>query len=68
MKADITLVEDLGGELVIYLDAEGQSLRSVVRHDEADGLTEGQATVGIDPARVHLFRSSDGRRIGWGSV
>jgi ABC-type sugar transport system ATPase subunit len=63
--ANITLVEDLGGEQVVYLEAGGVPLVAVVRHDEAD-LTEGEATIGVHPSAISLYASATGERIGQG--
>ncbi|MCA9902621.1 MAG: ABC transporter ATP-binding protein [Anaerolineae bacterium] len=65
---EITLVEDLGGELVIYLEANNISLKSVVRHDEVDELTEGKAEIGIHPASLAIYAAAGGHTIGRGAA
>ncbi len=65
--AEITLVEDLGSELVIYLEAAGLSLVAVGRTSDYEDLTEGVAELGIHPERLFLYARSDGRCIGRGA-
>jgi len=62
--AEITLVEDLGSELVVYLDVGGTSIASVVRQQDAVGLTEGAAKIGIDPSTFVVFQNE--QRVGEG--
>lgn len=62
--AEITLVEDLGSELVVYLNVGGTAISSVVRQQDAEGLTEGAAKIGIDPSTFVVFQNDN--RIGEG--
>jgi ABC-type sugar transport system ATPase subunit len=64
--AEITLVEDLGGELVAYLDAHGITFTALVRHADAAGLTEGRMRVGIQPEKLLLYDET-GYLIGQGA-
>jgi ABC-type sugar transport system ATPase subunit len=64
--ADIVLVEDLGGELVVYLEAAGLPLTAVVRHSDIGDPTEGQTTAAIDPSRLFLY-GADGSSLGQGA-
>lgn len=64
--ADIVLVEDLGGEMVVYLEAAGLALASVVRHSDASDLVEGHTTAAIDPTRLFLY-APEGGNIGQGA-
>jgi ABC-type sugar transport system ATPase subunit len=66
--AEITLVEDLGSELIIYLEAKGLSLVAVGRSSDYEDLTEGEAEIGIHPQRLYLYAQTDGRSIGRGAV
>lgn len=66
IPAEITLVEDLGGELVIYLDANGVELEAVVPRSEVLELTEGEATIAINPERLQVYQPS-GERVGHGA-
>ena len=61
--ADLTLVENLGGEFVAYLEANGVGLTSVLRHDEVGGLSEGPVRVGIAPEAVTLYDAATGARL-----
>lgn len=65
-KADIVLVENLGGELVVYLEAAGLALTAVVRQGDAGDLREGHTTAAIDPAHLFLY-GPDGSIIGQGA-
>ena len=61
--ADLTLVENLGGEFVAYLQANGVVLTSVLRHDEVGGLSEGPVRVGVSPQKITLYNAKTGRRL-----
>lgn len=63
---DVTLVEDLGGELHVYLEVGNLEMEAVVPHHEAAGLSEGAATVGIRPENFQLYSMSDQHHIGEG--
>lgn len=65
--AEITLVEDLGGELHVYLEVGGLGMEAVVPHHEAADLAEGAATVGIRPESFQLYSMSDQHHIGEGA-
>ncbi|MGQ9887777.1 MAG: ABC transporter ATP-binding protein [Aggregatilineales bacterium] len=64
--ADIVLVEDIGGEIVVYLEAAGLPLTAVVRHSDMGDPSEGRATAGIDPKRLFLY-GPNGSSIGQGA-
>jgi ABC-type sugar transport system ATPase subunit len=65
--ADITLVEDLGGELHIYLRAGDVELETVVPHGSGQVIpTEGTATIGVDPSRFRLYGAQDSELISVG--
>ncbi|MFN8451765.1 MAG: ABC transporter ATP-binding protein [Anaerolineae bacterium] len=66
-KASIILTEDLGGELVVYLEAEGVPLVAVARHDEAHLVANGQVTFGVQPEALVLFAHEQGQRLGQGA-
>ncbi len=66
--AELTLIENLGGEFVAYLQAKDKkdrevALTSVLRHDELKGLTEGPVTVGISPENIVLYSAETGERL-----
>ena len=61
--ADLTLIENLGGEFVAYLQAGGVTLTSVLRHDELKGLTEGPVTVGISATNIVFYDAKTGGRL-----
>lgn len=65
-QAEIVLLEDLGGELVVYLESDGLSVVSVEQHDDENPLTEGPIVLNVDPRNVVLFEPATGRRIGQG--
>jgi ABC-type sugar transport system ATPase subunit len=64
--AEVTLVEDLGGELVAYLEAHGLTFTVLVRQADVAELSEGHATVGILPEKLLLYDES-GQWIGQGA-
>lgn len=66
-QAQIMLREDLGGELVVHLEARGVTLVSVVSHDDAHMLAEDQVTIGVPPQALVLYAPQDGRRVGQGA-
>ncbi len=66
MPAEITLIEDLGGELLVYLDAQDTFLEAVVNHGEAEDLTEGQAQIGILPHDLTIYAAESNTHIGQG--
>jgi ABC-type sugar transport system ATPase subunit len=65
--ASLALREDLGGEDVVYLEANGTSLTMVDRtHDRSDDLDQ-LVTVSISPQHLTLFDTGTGERIGHGA-
>ena len=65
--ATITLREDLGGELVVHLTANGIPLVSVVRHDESHLIADRDVTVGVHAPAFVLYAVGTGKRIGQGA-
>lgn len=68
VNAQVVLKEDLGGELVVDLDAGGTPLRALVRQDDVHRLGEGPVRVGIAPASMIVYTSGDGLRVGQGAA
>ncbi|MEM6285409.1 MAG: ABC transporter ATP-binding protein, partial [Chloroflexota bacterium] len=64
LPAEITLIEDLGGELLVYLDANGITLEAVVRQTDVEAMTEGSAQIGVRPEDMTIY--ADSERIGQG--
>lgn len=60
IDAEIQLREDLGGEQIVYLDVNGMELRSVMRHDLDDHLTNERAVFQIRTSRIGIFDVSTG--------
>jgi ABC-type sugar transport system ATPase subunit len=67
-QAKVILRDDLGGELVVYLDVEGTSLVTVVPHAKDYLITEDVLTIGVQPSSVVLFAPDTGYRIGYGAT
>jgi len=65
--AEVVLREDLGGELLVHLDSNGSKLLSVIRHDEAHLLSNGQVTVAVSAPAFLLYSLESGKRIGKGA-
>jgi ABC-type sugar transport system ATPase subunit len=63
--ARILLREDLGGEEIVYLDANGTPLTTVVRQDAETIDSDDRTTISLDPKDLALF-AADGSRIGQG--
>lgn len=64
--AEITLIEDLGGELLVYLQAANTILEAVVSRSSADSLTEGRATIGVNPSNILVYGMKSEQHIGKG--
>jgi ABC-type sugar transport system ATPase subunit len=65
--ASVVLREDLGGEGIVYLAANGESLTMVDRdHHRGDDLDQ-VVTVSIFPHNLALFDAATGERVGRGS-
>ena len=61
----MTLVENLGGEAVVYLDMFGQSLiAAMLLMDNTPPQIDAMVGVSIDPGSVHLFDAVTGERRG----
>ncbi|MGH2531482.1 MAG: ABC transporter ATP-binding protein [Thermomicrobiales bacterium] len=65
--ARVLLREDLGGEEIVYLEARGAMLTSVVRHDALVAPLGDETVIGLDPRAAILF-APDGARIGQGAT
>jgi len=64
MPARVTLVENLGGEAVVYLDLDGHSLTSAIPlFDRAPPEFDSTVGVRIDPADILLFDGTSGQRL-----
>ncbi len=64
VRATISLIEVLGDEAVIHASAGSIQLTIKKELREVAGLRVGDVVaIGIDPAKAHWFRSSDGTRI-----
>jgi len=65
--AEITLVEDLGGELHIYLESSGVEMETVFSHGTGAEPTEGPATIGVHPSRFRVYGAQDQQFIAEGT-
>ena len=61
--AELTLVENLGGEFVAYLQAGEVALTALLRHDELGGLAEGPVTAGVSPKNIIVYDAKTGERL-----
>ncbi|GAP20899.1 ABC transporter ATP-binding protein [Leptolinea tardivitalis] len=66
INANITLAEDLGGEMVIHMDADGVYLLGVERHDSFS-QQEGAVEIGVANQNLMVFDAKTSRRIGQGA-
>lgn len=67
-EASIILQEDLGGELVLYLEKNGFTFESVLPHRDDHLLNGDQTTISVDPQNLVVFDPETGYRIGQGTV
>ena len=65
-SARVVLLDDLGGEVIAYLDVDGTSLVTVVSHDRNHLVSDEKLTIGVRPSKAVLFRQDTGQRIGQG--
>ena len=66
-SASVVLREDLGGEDIVYLAANGESLTMVDRdHHRGEDLDQ-VVTVSIFPHNLALFDAATGERVGRGA-
>ena len=64
LPARVTLVENLGGEAVVYLDCGGHPLTAAMAlYDSPPPAIESAVTVTIDPAKILLFDAATGDRL-----
>lgn len=66
--AAIILQEDLGGELVLYLEKDGFAFESVLPHRDDHLLNGDSASISVDPQTLIIFDPESGYRIGQGTV
>jgi hypothetical protein len=66
-QAEVMLRDDLGSEVIVYLDVEGISLITILSHEKDSLISEDVVTIGIQPSTVVLFAPDTGQRIGHGA-
>jgi ABC-type sugar transport system ATPase subunit len=66
LPAEVTLIEDLGGELLVYLNVQNTLLEAVANHNEVDALTEGPAQIGVRPHDLTIYATDSNTHIGQG--
>ena len=66
-RADVVLLEDLGGEVIAYLEANEVQLVTVVSHADDQLVSNDKVTVGIWPSSAVIFQPETGQRIGQGA-
>ena len=67
-RAQVALLEDLGGEVIVYLEANKIPLVTVISHAEDDLVSNDHVTVAVRPSTAVLFQSETGQRIGQGAA
>jgi ABC-type sugar transport system ATPase subunit len=65
-QAQVVLREDLGGEVIVYLEVNKIPLVTVISHAEDHLISNDRVTVGVNPSKVVIFESETGQRIGEG--
>jgi ABC-type sugar transport system ATPase subunit len=71
LTASVTLLENLGSEIVAYLDVSGTQIITVVSHRDAGALNAlgtKSATISIKPESIVLFDSQSQAMIGIGAA
>jgi ABC-type sugar transport system ATPase subunit len=63
-EADVVLREDLGGEVIVYLEVNKIPLVTVISHAEDHLVSHDTVAVGVHPSKAVLFESGTGQRIG----
>jgi ABC-type sugar transport system ATPase subunit len=66
-QAQVVLLEDLGGEVIVYLEVNEEPLVTVVSHSDADFFSSDHVTVGVRASSAVLFNIETGLRIGQGA-
>jgi ABC-type sugar transport system ATPase subunit len=66
-QAQIVLLEDLGSEVIVYLEVSQISLVTVISHLEDHLVGDDKVTIGVRPSGAVLFRPDTGQRIGQGA-
>lgn len=67
IEAEISLIEDLGGELLVYLETANTVLEAIVQHDAVKNLWEGSATIGFSPTDIMVYAMQTEEYIGKGA-
>jgi ABC-type sugar transport system ATPase subunit len=65
--ATVTLIDNLGGEVVVYLETEGGSLLAALPQAAATNLSEGEVSIGVRPEHVIVYDQQTGKRLGQGT-
>jgi len=65
-RGRIVLLEDLGAEVIVYLEVNQIPLVTVISHAEDHLVDNENVGIGVRPSRAILFRPDTGRRIGQG--
>ena len=65
-RAQIVLLEDLGGEVIVYLEINKIPLVTVISHAEDHLVGNDNVTVGVQASRAVIFQPETGQRIAQG--
>jgi ABC-type sugar transport system ATPase subunit len=66
-QAQVVLLEDLGSEVIVYLEVDKIPLVTVISHADDHLVGNDKVMIGVHPSRAVLFRSDSGQRIGQGA-
>jgi ABC-type sugar transport system ATPase subunit len=67
-RAQVVLLEDLGGEFIVYLEVNKIPLVTVISHAENDLVSNDHVTIAVRPSTAVLFQPETGQRIGQGAA
>jgi len=66
-QAQVVLLEDLGAEVIVYLEVNKIPLVTVISHAEDHLVSNEKVTVGVRPSKAVVFKLETGQRIGQGA-
>ncbi len=65
-QARVRLRDDLGSEVIVYLDVDGTDLVTVVPHEKDVLIAEDVVTIGVQPSAVVVFDPQTGQKLSHG--
>ena len=66
-QANVVLLDDLGSEVIVYLEVNGTALVTVISHADDHLVGNDKVTIAVRPSTAVLFQPETGQRIGQGT-